>query len=175
MKDYKSTVVIDFNGVIHYKSGLRGQEVIPDPAVPGIREVINELRSKKYWVVAVSALCSTDGGIRAVRAYLAKNGIEVDNVCNENPPAICYVICRTICFRGNARNLVKQIESVRTWLEDSAIQHMDCTEVHMDVGEITQERMAELTRMLEDPHCMIAEMTPCPPVQYGRPLPWLAL
>lgn len=118
MKDYKPTVVMDFDGVIHsYKSGWQGQEVIPDPAVPGIREVINELRAKEYRVVVVSTRCSTDGGIRAVRAYLAENGIEVDDVCKEKPPAVCYIDDRAIRFTGRTETLVQQVMDFHSWVE----------------------------------------------------------
>lgn len=35
----KQTVVFDFDGVIHsYTSGWKGETIIPDPPVPGIKE-----------------------------------------------------------------------------------------------------------------------------------------
>lgn len=118
MKDYIPTVVFDFDGVIHsYKSGWQGQEVVPDPAVPGIKEAISELRDEGYRVVVVSTRCSTDGGIRAVRAYLAENGIVVDDVCKEKPPAICYIDDRAIRFTGRTETLVQQVMGFHSWVE----------------------------------------------------------
>ena len=45
----KGTIVFDFDGVIHsYTSGWKGENVIPDPPVPGIKEVIDDLKSEGY-------------------------------------------------------------------------------------------------------------------------------
>lgn len=116
--NYTPTVVFDFDGVIHsYKSGWQGQEVIPDPVVPGILEAIAQLRDKGYRVVVVSTRCSTESGIQAVKAYLSENGIKVDDVCKEKPPAICYIDDRAICFTGRAETLVQQVMDFRSWTE----------------------------------------------------------
>ena len=49
---YKPTVVFDLDGVIHsYTSGWKGASEIPDPPVPGMRKVIDELRERGYKVV----------------------------------------------------------------------------------------------------------------------------
>ncbi len=169
MKEYKPTVVFDFDGVIHsYKSGWRGAGVIPDPVVPGVVDAIDHLRAHGYKVVVVSTRCASIEGMEAVKDYLAENLIAVDDVLAEKPPALCYVDDRAICFRGNAGKLVKQIETFKTWLEDPAIQQMDCTEVHLDAGKLTQEQREELTQMLADQRCMIVERTPHP-VEQLRP------
>lgn len=95
---YKPTVVFDFDGVIHsYKSGWRGPENIPDPVVPGIADAIKNLRDLDYRVVVVSTRCSTPEGMGAVRYYLKKNEITVDDVLMEKPPALCYIDDRAIC------------------------------------------------------------------------------
>ena len=40
------TVVFDFDGVVHgYTSGWQGEDTIPDPPVPGIKEAIEEIRA----------------------------------------------------------------------------------------------------------------------------------
>ena len=84
----KYTVVLDFDGVIHsYSSGWRGKTCIPDPPVPGIREEIYKMR-QIYRVVVVSTRCDTQDGMDAVKAYLKQNGIEVDAVMKEKPPAV---------------------------------------------------------------------------------------
>ena len=88
------TIAFDFDGVIHsYRSGWRGVDQTPDPIVPGIKEAIDELRTG-YRVVVVSTRCAKTEGILAVRRYLAENGIEVDDVLAEKPPAFCYTYKR---------------------------------------------------------------------------------
>lgn len=114
---YTPTVVFDFDGVIHsYASGWKGEDVIPDPPVPGIKEAIDELREGGYRVVVVSTRCSGNAGMGAVTKYLKENGIVVDDVLAEKPPAICYIDDRAICFRGDASAIPGQVRSFKTWL-----------------------------------------------------------
>lgn len=114
----KKTVVFDFDGVIHsYISGWQGIDVIPDPPVEGIREAIEDLRGLGYEIVVVSTRCSTNKGMEAVKDYLNENGIMVDRICKEKPPAIVYVDDRAICFDGNPRNLKVRIEAFKPWYE----------------------------------------------------------
>ena len=78
MKDYKPTVVFDFDGVIHsYRSGWKGPGITPDPVVPGIAEAIEELRAGGYRVIVVSTRCADPEGKAAVESYLTANGILV--------------------------------------------------------------------------------------------------
>lgn len=114
MKD-KPTVVLDFDGVIHsYTSGWQGLEVIPDPPVEGIKEAIQEIR-KKYKVVIVSARSHTPVGRLAIKEYLRKYDIEVDDISETKPPAIVYVDDRAICFNNDADNLFAKIEAFQPW------------------------------------------------------------
>ena len=116
--DYKPTVVFDFDGVIHsYTSGWKGTAEIPDPPVPGIGEAITKLRQLGYRVVVVSTRCSTAEGMGAVRRFLRDNGIIVDDVMMEKPPAICYIDDRAIRFDGHPEKLVDQITNFHGWLE----------------------------------------------------------
>lgn len=111
----KKTVVFDFDGVIHsYRSGWKGFDIIPDEVVPGIKEVIDELRDS-YKVVVVSTRCASPYGRGAVRRYLRDNGIVVDDVMSEKPPAICYIDDRAICFDGDADSLMGKIKNFRPW------------------------------------------------------------
>lgn len=85
---YQPNVVLDFDGVIHsYVSGWQGVDVVPDPPVPLIDEEIKRIRAAGYRVVVVSTRCATPEGMGAVRRYLRENGIEVDDVAAEKPPA----------------------------------------------------------------------------------------
>ena len=111
----KQTVVFDFDGVIHsYTSGWKGAEVIPDLPVHGIKEAVEEIR-RDYKVVVVSTRCATEKGMEAVRNYLKENGIVVDEVMKEKPPAIVYIDDRAICFDGRPESLLAKINSFAPW------------------------------------------------------------
>lgn len=113
----KKTIVFDFDGVIHsYTSGWKGYDVIPDEPVEGIKEVIDELRNQ-YEIVVVSSRCKTDEGIKAIKDYLNKYNIVVDRIMKEKPPAILYIDDRAICFDGDCKNLLNQINNFKTWQE----------------------------------------------------------
>lgn len=115
---YKPTVVFDLDGVIHsYTSGWKGASEIPDPPVPGMREVIGELRDRGYKVVVVSTRCIGPEGMGAVKRYLKDNQIEVDDVLAEKPPALCYIDDRAIRFDGHPEKLVEQVTNFHTWLD----------------------------------------------------------
>lgn len=115
-------VVFDFDGVISsYASGFLGATVIPDDPVPGIAEAIDEIRKKGYRVTVVSTRCATQEGIDAVKEYLDENGITVDGVQMEKPPAICYVDDRAICFDGDAAGLVQKVLEFKTWMEKAPV------------------------------------------------------
>lgn len=112
----KKTVVFDFDGVIHsYTSGWKGENIIPDKPVLGIKEAISEIRKSGYEVVVVSTRCATNKGIEAVNKYLLENGIVVDRVCKEKPPAIVYIDDRAICFDGKPQNLLDKINKFKPW------------------------------------------------------------
>ena len=107
------TVCIDFDGVIHsYRSGWKGVENIPDPPIHGVREAIAHLR-KRYRVVVHSARGNTPEGCAAIRRWLAKHNIEVDDVSETKPPAFVYVDDRAIQFNGNWPETITEINAFR--------------------------------------------------------------
>lgn len=112
----KPTVVFDFDGVIHsYKSGWKGELCIPDPPVDGIKEAIDEIREAGYEVCVVSTRCNYQNGIEAIENYLAENGIRVDRITAEKPPAIVYIDDRAICFNGKPETLLETIKNFQPW------------------------------------------------------------
>lgn len=112
----KRTVVFDFDGVIHsYTSGWCGADTIPDPVVPGIKEAIEHIRNSGYEVIVVSSRCRSISGIVAIEQYLSNNGIWVDGICSEKPPAVCYIDDRAICFDGHPETLLSKIQSFKPW------------------------------------------------------------
>ena len=111
----KPTIVFDFDGVIHsYTSGWKGLEIIPDPPVAGIREMIEKLR-KKYRLVVVSSRCREMKGKVAVQKWLREQGIEVDGVTNTKEPAVVYVDDRAVTFEGDVEKLQEQIRGFKPW------------------------------------------------------------
>ena len=120
---YKPTVVFDFDGVIHsYVTGWQGAEIIPDPPVPLIQEEIARIRSDGYKVVVVSTRCAYPEGLVAVKNYLDENGIVVDDVQKEKPPALVYIDDRAIRFDGNPKGLLEKIQQFRPWQEGGPLR-----------------------------------------------------
>lgn len=112
------TVVFDFDGVIHsYKSGWKGENIIPDPPVPGIAEAIKSIREAGYEVIVVSTRCKSGAGMGAILRHLEKHEIEVDRVMVEKPPAICYIDDRAICFDGHAETFLDKVLEFKSWVE----------------------------------------------------------
>lgn len=111
----KPTVVFDFDGVIHcYTSGWQGIDIISDPPVEGIREVITKLR-KRYRLIVVSSRCRERKGMQAIQKWLREHHIEVDGVTYEKEPAIVYVDDRALTFNGDPKNLAAEIQNFKPW------------------------------------------------------------
>ena len=109
----RRTICLDFDGVIHsYRSGWCGAEVIPDPPLHGTKDAIDRLRTR-FRVVVHSARCATESGHEAVKAWLAKHRLEVDEVCRFKPPAAIYIDDRALPFRGDWQQTVVDIHDFR--------------------------------------------------------------
>lgn len=109
----RRTICLDFDGVLHsYRSGWRGEEIIPDPPIHGTKEAVARLRLQ-YRVVVYSARCRTPEGRRAVERWLCKHEIEVDEVCDHKPPALVYVDDRAVPFRGDWDQVMADIRQFR--------------------------------------------------------------
>jgi hypothetical protein len=109
----RRTICLDFDGVIHsYRSGWCGSEVIPDPPIHGTQAAISRLR-KRFRVVVHSSRCATEAGYQAVKAWLLKHGVEVDDVCRFKPPAAIYVDDRAVPFRGDWQQTISDIMEFR--------------------------------------------------------------
>lgn len=118
------TVVFDFDGVIHsYTSGWKGEDTVPDPPVPGIREALKEIHDAGYEVVVVSTRCATIKGHGAIEAWLYDNGLReyIDKVCKEKPPAVAYIDDRAICFDGHPEALLKKIKNFQPWYRNPTL------------------------------------------------------
>lgn len=119
------TVVFDFDGVIHsYVSGWRGETIIPDPPVIGIREALADIHDAGYEVVVVSTRCKTEDGKMAIEEWLDLHGMTqyVDKVCKEKPPAIAYIDDRAICFDGHPETLLRKIQDFQPWYKKTTAE-----------------------------------------------------
>lgn len=54
--------------------------------------------------------------------YLRENGIEVDDVAAEKPPAKVYVDDRALLFDGNPKGLLEKIQQFRPWQEGGPLR-----------------------------------------------------
>jgi hypothetical protein len=107
------TVCLDFDGVVHsYQSGWQGESIVADPPIHGVDRAINHLR-KDFRVVIHSARCKSEAGRHAIEQWLAKHRIEVDEVCENKPPAFVYVDDRAIRFSGDWPQTIADIKSFR--------------------------------------------------------------
>ena len=114
---FRPTVVFDFDGVIHsYTSGWQGSDAATPP-VSGIKEAIDHIRAAGYRVVVVSTRCRSVEGQYAIARWLRENGIEVDNITSEKPPAVCYVDDRAITFDGHPETLLERIVNFQPWYQ----------------------------------------------------------
>lgn len=113
MEPVRKTVCLDFDGVIHsYRSGWKGETIIPDPPIHKVDLAIKKLR-KTYRVVVFSARCRSEEGVEAIRDWLARHNIEVDDVCMHKPPAFVYVDDRGIAFSGDWDEVIESIHAFR--------------------------------------------------------------
>lgn len=110
------TVGIDFDGCIHsFIQPWVSEEIIPDPPVSGIKEVIDQLRKLGYKIVVISSRAYNDKGKMAIQNYLNRYNIEVDYITSEKLPAMVYIDDRCIQFDGNTKGLVDKVVNFKPW------------------------------------------------------------
>ena len=115
-KEYKSTICLDFDGVINSYSKWFGDDCIPDPIVKGAKEFINEAK-REYKVCIFTTRAKTENGKVAVKKYLESNGVDTQDmeITATKPPAIVYIDDRAICFTGTFDGLLEKIKSFKPW------------------------------------------------------------
>jgi hypothetical protein len=116
------TVAIDFDGVIHDTAQeFEREDKIPGTLIEGAREFIAKLR-EKYAVIVFTSRARTLAGKNAVRAWLAKNAIEVDGIYGTKIPAKCYVDDRAIRFDGDFNKAEGEIDTFKPWHEEMVLE-----------------------------------------------------
>jgi hypothetical protein len=108
------TACLDFDGVLHsYSSGWKGAAEIPDPPNEGALEAVEALR-QCFHVAVQSTRCATPAGLQAVKAWLRRHRIPVDEVASEKPPAFVYLDDRGLRFEGDWADAVFNIYRLYT-------------------------------------------------------------
>lgn len=119
-RQHINTIVFDFDGVIYNYDGKWGDiDYLPNGAVAGVKELIEKVRNAGYRVAVVSARCHSKHGtlgIDAIKKWLEKEGIVVDEVSNEKVPALVYIDDRAFKFEGNA-DIFDAIINFKSWIE----------------------------------------------------------
>ena len=89
----KIPICFDFDGVIHsFKSGWIDYDVIPDEPVQQIRQLLNDMKSSRRFVILIhSSRCGYEGGVEAIEKYMKEHSLSYDKVCKHKPNAKLYV------------------------------------------------------------------------------------
>lgn len=119
MSDFKPTVCLDFDGVIHsYTSGWVGYTEIVDPPVGGIYEALSSIHAD-YRIVICSSRAQTSNGMNAIKDWLIHYNLYqfIDEITAVKPAAFVYVDDRGLTFDGNATTLYNKIKNFHSYLE----------------------------------------------------------
>ena len=111
--DSRSTVCIDFNGVLDTYSGFNGNMY---PPREGAYEFLKTLKQYGFKVVVLTSCDAMD-----VHKWLAHYNFLpwVDSVTNTKVPAIVYLDDRGITFNGNFDDALKAIINFKCFWEDA--------------------------------------------------------
>ena len=115
----KPILSLDFDGVLHsYTSKWGAADIIPDPPVPGAVAFILEA-VKHFDVQVFSTRSHQEGGIDAMREYLALAGIDRVVLAElkfpvTKPPAHVTLDDRAITFTGNWPSM-EQLLAFKPW------------------------------------------------------------
>lgn len=111
----KKVILVDFDGVIHKAGRWEGVDKITGKLVPGMKELIKELR-ENYEIHIYSTRCQDIEGRNAIRKWLKANDIEVDGITKEKLQYMYILIDdRAINFNGDPKKLKNDIENFEPW------------------------------------------------------------
>jgi len=127
MSNFKKTVCLDFDGVVHsYTSPWVGPTVIPDPIVEGAIQFMLTCLTAGWAVAVFSTRSHAPGGRSAMRDWLYEQSGQTwwETPCGpglievvfpkEKPPAILYIDDRGYHFEGTFPT-VEFLENFKPW------------------------------------------------------------
>ena len=111
--DERPVVCVDLDGVLNTDDGWRGPDFFHGLR-PGAQEFLERLNALGYRVVVFTVRWAPQ-----VSEWLSSSGVSalVSEVTDIKPPAHVYVDDRAICFRGDFRTVLDQIERFRAHWE----------------------------------------------------------
>lgn len=139
----KPILCLDFDGVCHlYSSGWKGAAVIPDPAVPGLFEFLED--ACQYFDIHIfSSRSHQPGGLEAMQFWFVEQrrlwreaggkGSEILTLTfpTEKPPALVTLDDRALTFTG-------------TWPDAAGLRHFQPWNKVSDTGVVLQPHQARL-------------------------------
>ncbi len=121
MSDFKPTICVDFDGVLHsYSSGWQGVDVVEDPPVTRAIEWLTDMIQRDdIEVVIYSSRSKQSAGIRAMKEWLERWGLHPDHLARlefptQKPAAFLTIDDRAICFDGTFPS-AEEMKNFKPW------------------------------------------------------------
>lgn len=138
------TICIDFDGVIADYQGWQGEDKFGSP-IQGVQSAMDTLKNEGYTIIIFTTRKDTE----ALRKYLKENDIRYDYI-NENPEqptgsnpgkpiADMYVDDRSIRFRGNWLDAIREIAWFKSYKEDQKQEKKEMQDVFNRYRELAKE------------------------------------
>lgn len=122
-KEYKKTICVDFDGVIHwYRSGWNGGDIYDEP-VPGAIDFLKKLIASDRLIVAIySSRSKYEGGIQKMKDWLFSNSLSMEELEEiqfpfQKPAAWITIDDRAFHFRGNFPT-ISYLYEFEPWMKD---------------------------------------------------------
>jgi len=128
---------VDLDDTISDYPGWEGEgyKIVNGKPMTGVQETIDTLRNEGWLVLVYSTRCNFKGGVVATAKFLEDNGIRVDGVCFNKPPADIYLDDKGMTFDGNWSGMLEKIRSFKTWKK---LQEIECQNSQKQLTELPQ-------------------------------------
>ena len=113
MSDYKPTLCLDFDGVLHkYSRGYADGSVYDNPT-DGARDFVLEAK-KHFNLIIYSSRASTLAGKIDIMNFLAEHDFPIIEITNEKPPAFLTLDDRAMTFTGKWPS-IETLQNFKPW------------------------------------------------------------
>ena len=114
-KIYKPTILIDLDGVLNKYKGNYNKNFIPE-----INEGVVEFLEKMHLQNKYNLVLFTTRNLLLSAKWLIDNGIDkyFSDITNIKIPSILQIDDRAICFKGDFKKLLNEIENFNVWYKN---------------------------------------------------------